>query len=57
MNKILSWKFLIPIGIILWFFNGVIRLLGVIVFLIGLIDLFRWFKSKRVVTDKEPKTK
>ncbi|TSC89138.1 MAG: hypothetical protein G01um10143_519 [Parcubacteria group bacterium Gr01-1014_3] len=47
MNKKLSWKLLIPAGAILWFFDGLVRLVGVIMILIGIIDLLRALKSKK----------
>lgn len=41
MNKKLSWKILLPVGIILWFVftGGVLRILGVIMFAFGIVDL------------------
>ena len=44
MKQYLSWKVLIPIGIILWFFDGLIRFLGVIMVVIGIINLVSSYK-------------
>lgn len=48
LNQSLSWKFLLPIGAILWFlFYGAIwQLLGSIIFLMGIIDLGRQIIKK-----------
>jgi len=45
----LSWKLLLPLGIMLWLIGrgGILALLGTIVFLMGLVDLFRYFKNRK----------
>lgn len=49
LKQSLSWKILLPIGIILWVigYGGFIGLLGIIMTLMGIIDLGRTLIRKR----------
>jgi len=48
LNQKLSYKFLLPVGVILWAvgFGGVIGLVGFIVTSMGIVDLVRFIFSK-----------
>lgn len=43
LNQALSWKFLIPIGIIFWIvlYGGIFQIIGVLMTIFGIIDLVR----------------
>jgi len=51
LNKTLSWKILLPIGVLFLIigYQGAIGLLGLIMTIMGIIDLVRQFKKKRKV--------
>jgi len=53
-KQALSWKILLPLGIILWiiFYGGMLGILGPFITLMGIIDLVRQWWNKRKKTGK-----
>ncbi len=54
-NQALSYKFLLPVGIILWFFftSGALGLLGFFLTLMGVIDVVRQLSKRKKKKTKE----
>ncbi len=50
-NKTLSWKILLPIGVLLLVigYQGAIGLLGLIMTMMGIIDLVRQYRKKKKI--------